>query len=260
MTPKLLHQRPSARYGWRPDTPDQRDKLFAPKAIKMPPVVDLHSRCPAVYDQGNLGSCTANALCNAFRFALQKEAPLGAPEFEPSRLFLYYRERVLEGTVGSDAGAEIRDGAKVLRNIGVCSEGLWPYDPASFAKAPPPAGLVEAKRHESIDYRRVDLTYASMRACLAEGYPFVVGITVYESFESAAVAKSGKVPMPRKKEASVGGHAVLVVGYSDKTRRWLLQNSWGEDWGVGGFFSLPYAYLVNEDLAADAWTIRSVER
>jgi C1A family cysteine protease len=98
-----------------------------------------------------------------------------------------------------------------------------------------------------------------MKGCLASGYPIVIGFTVYESFESASVAKTGAAPMPASGEKVMGGHCVLVVGYDDSTQRFMCMNSWSTKWGQKGFFTIPYAYLTDEDLAADFWTIRIVE-
>jgi C1A family cysteine protease len=252
-------------YGYIPDLADQRDLLFpSSAAVHLPPSVDLRvSGMPAVYDQGQLGSCTANALCNAFVFAqlhqLHRAVPMGLL-FSPSRLFLYYQERKLEGTVDTDAGAMIRDGAKALRNVGVCDESVYPYVVAHFTAVPSAAAVRTALRHESIAYQRVELNHVAMHACLAQGFPFVVGFTVYESFESEEVAKSGIVPLPGKKERALGGHAVLVCGYDDEAKTYLVQNSWGTDWGQQGYFTVPQLYFENANLASDAWTIRSVER
>lgn len=98
-----------------------------------------------------------------------------------------------------------------------------------------------------------------MKACLAEGFPFVFGFTVYESFEGEKIESSGRLELPGAEEKCTGGHAVLAVGYNDKSRRFLVRNSWGDDWGLKGYFSMPYDYLLNPDLADDFWTIRMVE-
>jgi C1A family cysteine protease len=98
-----------------------------------------------------------------------------------------------------------------------------------------------------------------MRGCLAEGYPFVFGFSVYESFEREEVAKNGKVNMPKKNEAQVGGHAVMAVGYLQSSKRFIVRNSWGTSWGMSGYFTMPFDYLLDENLSDDFWTIRLVE-
>ena len=98
-----------------------------------------------------------------------------------------------------------------------------------------------------------------MKACLASGYPFVFGFTVYESFESDAVAQSGHAPMPGPGEKVLGGHAVMAVGYDDSQQWFIIRNSWGTEWGMEGYFTLPYDYLANDNLSDDFWTIRIVQ-
>ena len=245
-------------YGWVPDLPDHRDQLYGAVrkiSARLPPSVDLRTKCPPVEDQGNLGSCTGNALAGAVEFLEKRD---GVPFVNVSRLFIYYNERVIEHTVNEDAGAMIRDGIKVLVKNGVCAEKKWPYVVSKFASKPSPACYTEALDHQVVAYARIR-TLDEMRACLAEGYPFVFGFTVYESFESSQVAKTGVAPMPKPKERVLGGHAVLGVGYSDAQKRLLVRNSWGPGWGMKGYFTLPYDYAANNNLADDFWTIRREE-
>jgi C1A family cysteine protease len=249
----------SYRYGWVRDLPDHRDLHYsAPGAVltKLPKKVDLRPGCPPVYDQGHLGSCTANALAGAYAFCLQEQ---GKPVFMPSRLFIYYNERSMEGTVASDAGAQLRDGIKTLNAQGVCPEPLWPYVITAFAKKPPAKAYTAAQDHQALSYQRVLQSLTQMKGCLAEGFPFVVGFTVYEGFETPAVARTGKGDLPGPGERVIGGHAVVVVGYDDAQQRFILRNSWSDKWGMKGYFTLPYAYLVDAQLAADLWTVRIVE-
>jgi C1A family cysteine protease len=248
----------NAWYGWTPDRPDRRDLLYAAIARpprRLPAEMDLRIGCSPVEDQGELGSCTANALVGALEFL---ELKAGRPLVDLSRLFLYYDERAMEGTVGEDAGAEIRDGVKSLVKQGVCPEKNWPYRIASFAKKPSAACYRQAAAHQLLSYHRIQ-SLAQMRGCLAEGYPFVFGFTVYESFESAAVARTGTVRMPGAGEQVLGGHAVMAVGYDDRAKRVLVRNSWGAAWGRGGYFTLPYAYVADRDLSDDFWTLRVME-
>jgi C1A family cysteine protease len=248
------------KYGWLPDLPDARDHLYAaPMAVlsKLPASVDLRPKCPPVYDQGQLGSCTGNAIAGAIQFGRRKAKQ--KPDFVPSRLFIYYNERVIEHTVNTDAGAQIRDGIKCAVNQGACNEKTWPYNIAQFTKQPPAAAYQEAKKYQVTSYSRVTQTLSQLKGCLANGYPFVFGFTVYESFDSQQVAQTGVMTMPAPKEKVVGGHAVLAVGYDDASQRFIIRNSWGPGWGQKGYFTMPYAYITESNLADDFWTIRLVE-
>ncbi|WP_415855936.1 C1 family peptidase [Sinomonas sp. G460-2] len=246
-------------YGWVPDVPDQRDHLFAaPPAVlgALPPSADLTAQCPPVYDQGQLGSCTANAIAAALEFDADKQGITGYAT--PSRLFIYYNERVMEGTVASDSGAQIRDGIKSVGAQGACPETEWPYVIAQFAVQPTQQCYIDAKQHRAVAYQRVSRTLQQMQGCLAAGYPFVFGFTVYESFESQQVAQSGIAPMPAPNEQVLGGHAVVAVGYDNTSQRFRVRNSWGTGWGQAGYFTLPYQYLLSTGLSSDFWTVRTV--
>ena len=254
-----LPTRSVKRFGWVPDLPDARDFMFhANEEIlkKLPKKVDLRPRMPPVFDQGELGSCTANAIGGAFEY---DQAKHGFKDFMPSRLFIYYNERAMEGTIDTDSGAMIRDGMKSVAKVGVCTEATWPYDVSRFAEKPPQKAYSEAKKHEALAYRRLLGQLHQMQGCLAHGYPFVFGFSVYESFVSPEVARTGKVPLPPRGEMLVGGHAVLAVGYDDSTQSFIVRNSWGTAWGMKGHCTMPYAYLTDSQLARDFWTIFHVE-
>lgn len=248
------------RYGWRPDLPDHRDHMYAaPPHIMcaLPAKVDLKPQCPVlIYDQGQLGSCTANAIGAAIEFDRLKQ---GLPDFMPSRLFIYYNERDMEGTVNSDAGAMIRDGIKVVNQFGAPPETEWPYLESQFTSRPTASTYESAKQHQAVSYQNVLQSLNQLKGCLAAGYPFIFGITIYEGFESDTVAQTGQVQMPAQSEGCLGGHAILCVGYDDTTQRFTIRNSWGPGWGDGGYFTLPYSYVTSPDLADDFWTIRLVK-
>jgi C1A family cysteine protease len=245
-------------YGWKPDLPDQRDIRYGavyriPK--KLPTSVDLRPMCPPVENQGDLGSCTAHGLTGALEVLEIKD---GSPVVQMSRLFVYYNERVIENTVNEDSGAMIRDGVKTLVKQGCCTEDKWPYVISKFTAKPPVACYKDGSDHQVTSYQRID-TLDQMRACLADGFPFVFGFTVYESFETRIVATAGAVPMPKPAERTLGGHAVLAVGYDDKKKRVIVRNSWGTEWGMKGYFTMPYDYVARRDLSDDFWTIRRGE-
>src|SRR5713101_8427056 len=175
------------KYGWVPDLPDHRDFLYsAPQAVlgtKLPKSVDLRPQCPPVYDQEQLGSCTGNAIAGAFQFEQMKQK---IANWVPSRLFIYYNERVIEGTVSSDSGAQIRDGAKTVASQGVCPEPEWPYDITKFTQKPSAKAYADAAGDRAVSYQSLIQDLNQMKGCLASGYPFVFGFTVYESFEGPA--------------------------------------------------------------------------
>lgn len=245
-------------FGWLPDLPDARDLMYSATLSvmkKLAAKVDLKSKCPAVYDQGALGSCTANALGGAFQFGQKKQ---GKPNWVPSRLFIYYNERVLIHTVNSDSGAYIRDGIKTMNKQGVCAEINWPYDITQFTQKPSPLCYDKALTNQVLSYMRINNTSLNqLRSCLSEGFPFVFGFSVYESFRS--IGKNGLMPMPKPSEELLGGHAVMAVGYDDTKQVFIVRNSWGKGWGDKGYFYMPYAYITDTNRCDDFWTIRLVE-
>jgi C1A family cysteine protease len=245
-------------YGWRRQIPDFRDKTHYHKTSgKLPSKIDLRRSFAEPYDQGQLGSCTANAICALWQYRRKQEKK---PAWMPSRLYLYFFERSLEHTAIYDSGAQIRDGMKVLNSQGVCPEKEWPYDISKFAVYPPVKCFTDVTKFESRKYATLDNTNGeSLLTALAERNPFVFGFTVYESFESPEVAKTGIVPMPSKSEKALGGHAVVAVGFSLATQMFLVRNSWGVNWGLKGYFWMPFSYLTNPNLASDFWTLSLVE-
>lgn len=247
----------STRFGTHPDVPDRRDHLYVPpKGIvdTLPPRVSLVTRDSPVYDQGHtLNSCSANAVGAALWFLERRHHPR-APS--PSRLFLYYNERAREGLTGTNAPVSLRSGYKSVATQGVCAEAMWPYRDDRFAATPPPRCYDAALEHRAIRYFRLRRELVMFRSCLAEGFPFTLGLSVCTSFETPAVQRTGAVPVPKAHERQLGGHAVLIVGYDDRRRLFTFQNSGGRTWGHRGFGTLPYAFLLEHELAWDFWTVR----
>jgi C1A family cysteine protease len=254
---KPKHIRP---YGWLPDRPDERDFLLRehPKfgAVRQPLILDLRQTpfSPPVYDQGQMGSCVGNSTARMFRFMHRK---LGLGDLDPARMFIYNEARIKENSLGSDSGAMIADALAVLGKIGVCEESKFPYTTRNLYKKPGTAALTAAKKHLAITRWRIN-NLNEMLQCLADGFPCVFGFTVYSSFESDKVARTGVMPMPQKGDSNVGGHAIEVEGYNKNVKRLLIANSWGTVWGQKGFFEMPFDYVdAKQNLWDDAWTIRT---
>jgi C1A family cysteine protease len=242
-------------YAFHRDPADPRDHHRAiPSVAKLPPVLDLRHICPPIYDQGQLGSCTANAIAAALEIDLRRAQ---RPQWMPSRLFIYYNERVRMNTAATDAGGRLREGLKSIAQLGVCPEALWSYDEAKVAARPDDACYADGRRNLGGAYARIPQTSEALEQVLYRGRPVLFGFTVHGGFESQRMAQSGCLRMPAPREKHLGGHAVLCVGYDRPNQRFLIRNSWGLDWGLAGYFWMPYAYLCRADLAQDLWTVET---
>lgn len=248
--------RKDVRLGWRPDQKDHRDMIFGDVFIpkNLPDKLDLSQvwNVPVV-DQGQLGSCTGNGIASALAYLQLKE---GESMIYPSRLFIYYNERVTEGTINEDAGAEIRDGIKSVVDLGYCPETDWPYDISKFMLRPSDMAYADAAKDLVKTYQRVLIRSYSVQEAIATGYPVVVGFTVYDSFMAST---DGNIPMPSADDAIAGGHCVLVVGYDQVTRLFKFQNSWGTGWGDKGFGYIPFDYIGNALYGGDYWIVTGDE-
>lgn len=248
--------------GWHADRPDHRDydaltMLSLVAEAPTPISYDMRPHMPPVYDQKTLGSCVLNALAAAVQFT-EKEVVAYDKRPVPSRLLLYYFARLLQGTLRFDSGSTIRMGMKVLAKYGYCAEQLWPYVIKNFMRKPPRYAIMEAKHHKlkSIMYGRVKQDLSHLKAVLAANNPIAFGFTVYDSF--MRTGRDGVVAMPTKTENVLGGHAVLIVGYDDAKEVFIVRNSWGKDWGDGGYCYFPYEFILNPDLCSDFWTLMAV--
>jgi C1A family cysteine protease len=250
-------------YGWRPALPDQRDfylRFGQPQLDALTKIdhIDLSSGMPAPYDQGGIGACTAHAVAGVLHFLEIKQN--AQDQTTPSRLFIYWNERYLDpySSVKEDSGSTITLGIRAVKKYGFPPEALWPYDERKFTIEAPSSVYCAAVTGRITNYARVNQNLLDMQAALAAGNPIAFGFTVYESFEARSVASTGVVPMPRRHERAVGGHAVIIVGFDNTTQRFKVRNSWGSSWGDNGYFTVPYAYLTNPNLAGDFWVINAL--
>ena len=234
------------------DLPDHRDFFYSAPLLQlkaMPAKIDLRKGCPPVYDQGDLGSCTANAIAGAVQFDRRKAKQ--TPDFIPSRLYIYYNERVIEHTVHYDAGAELRDGIKSVAKQGARAEKEWPYSDvappnenaplpanAPAGKKPPAACYTDAKKYTAATYLRLQPGAGADErlSCRRLSVRFRLH-RLRKWYDNPTPV----LPLPGANESVVGGHAVLAVGYDDTTQLFTFRNSWGAAVGDKGYFYMPYA-------------------
>lgn len=238
---------------WKPDRLDIRDYKYQVTTKLSPKVVDLRNYCSPIEDQGNLGSCTGQAIAGAIELLNKRTGNYR----DISRLFIYYYERVILGTVNYDSGAYIRDGIKATSHYGVSLESYWPYDISKFKLEPINEAKQDAIKRKVTRYERV----ADFNGCidaLTNGYPVVIGFSVYPSFLSATVTRTGNMPYPNNRERVLGGHAVLLVGYNKNNSTFIVRNSWGPRWGDKGYFYMPFKVIQNRNMSSDFWIIKSV--
>lgn len=247
--------------------------LDRPPTGRLPRRVDLRPFLSPVEDQEKLGSCTAHAVMGLVEYL---QIATTGQYVEGSRLFLYKATRELLHWSG-DTGAFIRETIKAMRLFGVCPEEYWPYADAGFDAPPPAFCYAFASNYKALSYCRLE-GLDEIRRSLAQGYPVAFGFTCFDSLFAPGVGQTGYVPYPGVGERSQGGHAVLAVGYLDAgsagagtpeyargEEGWLVvRNSWGEDWGLGGYGLLPYRYVSGDadypPLADDFWTLARLER
>lgn len=268
--------------GWLPDPPDHRDCTLDDAGISsmiqrtgamdltansIAASVDLRPWCSPIEDQGQLGSCTANAGVGMLEY-FQRRAY--GEYLDASRLFLYKATREFLGMTG-DSGAFLRSAMGAMRLFGVCPEKYWPYDVTAYDNEPPAFCYSYAKEYAAVTYYRLDpagvdadKALENIKTQLAANLPSMFGFTVYASISD--VSATGAIPMPAPHESTVGGHAVMAVGYDDgkqvthpsthesTTGALLIRNSWGTAWGEAGYGWLPYAYVTSH-LAEDFWVM-----
>lgn len=264
--------RTNARYGWHPSAPDHRDRQFhleerVWRAGNLPPRVDLWPKVPPIWNQGQLGSCTAHGSLRAYLTEASRQG-LALPML--SRLFQYFNTRELEGQTATDSGGTVRDAIKALATVGCPPESEWPYDPARFATRPPLAAYADARSHLAIRYQLIDASqgFEPMRTALAQGLSIAFGFSVPVSFEDGSWNPASQVlGLPGPREGFIGGHCVAITGYDFSGARFpeyfICDNSWDLTWGgawgaqgcTGGRFALD-ARWFSSGLASDLWVIQ----
>lgn len=246
------------RYGFKPGLRLLEETTADTSGLTILDEVDPRHELPAIFDQGQLGACTANATAAAFQYDSILDHGFGHGSGHLSRLFIYYGERKIEGSLGQgDVGAYGHDAFTVAK-AGIPAEQDWPYDISTFEGPVPKAAIADEGHYKlTKPVALVPRDEQSMKAALSNKQTIAIGFTVYESFESSEVASSGIVPMPARGEEVLGGHEVLIVGYLKSEPHYaLVRNSWGTGWGLSGYFLMPWAYILSSKLASDFRTIQ----
>jgi C1A family cysteine protease len=245
------------KYNIVKDSPDFRDIAYGDThRIRglYPDKVDLRPKCSPIVNQGDLGSCTANAIVSGLReyYLINDEKK---PLVRLSRLFLYWWERNMEGTVNEDSGASLRDGMKAICRYGTCTEERDPYIEAAFTEQPSQAEMQEALQYRLPGYQRL-VGLNQIKDVLVRNHPVAMSMELFQSFESDQAEKTGIIPVPQQGEQSLGGHAMTIVGYDDNMNggSFIIRNSWGEEWGDKGYCYIPYTMM---NYFYDAWTVKT---
>lgn len=246
-------------YNWQKEPDDPRDHivtrhLFMSNAF--PDVFELQPLIP-VYDQGYIGSCVANSVSSCYRYEVAQL--LGNFNFDPSRLFVYYNARLIDGNQNWDAGTWIRSGFKTMAKDGLAPEVDWPYDTSKVTTKPVQVAYTNGKKNIIVEYAKVPQSIDTIKQVLMSGAAISFGFNVYESFEQGNWwYTTGIMPVPKSDENILGGHAVTIIGWDNQKQAFLIQNSWGKDWGLKGKFYMPYTFLVSKE-CDDFWCINKIQ-
>ena len=254
---RVNRRKPQFKLNWKPSPFDSRD-FVSDRHLKvagepLPSEFVLPIKLN-VYDQKNLGSCTANSGCSCYKY----EASQLGKQMEPSRLFLYYNTREIEGTVNEDSGAYIRDVFKALNKRGLCEEKYFPYIESTFRNRPSQEAYNNGLKYQTTKYTAVPKSLTTIKQTLYSGAAISFGFLVYSSFFDNWSSTTGDMPIPKKGERVEGGHAVTIYGYSDAKQAFYILNSWGNGWGKNGYFWMPYSFLLSDN-ASDFWCIDEIK-
>lgn len=226
--------------------------------LNLPDKINLYNLIPLpILNQENLGSCTANVISNYILYYFKQYK---MKEYQPSRLYIYYFSRLLEGTINEDSGCDIRNVLKAVSKYGACNEKIYPYIIKNFKEIPPYYCFLDGKlRIKKIRYLSIEQNLNIIKNCLYRRYPIILGVNIYESFENQDTLKSGNILMPNINiEQNLGFHCILLIGYNDIENNFIFINSWGDGVGNNGLFNIPYEYILSNQLSNDLWIIDSI--
>lgn len=243
-------------FGWRPEFPDVRDyriaRLLGPGAPPPPDSFSFRKDQSPVRNQGAIGSCVGMSTAGAVECLRRKDLDEYSTIYSP--IFLYYEARKLQGWVDVDSGCYIRDAVKTAQKVGVAVESHWPYREDRFTDSPSSTAYEGATRWKLGAYFRCD-TGPDILKALEQGYPVVGGFVCYSNMFTREVDRTGIVPLPGAEDYVLGGHAVLFTGWDKERKLVEFKNSWGPEWGDGGYGWLPYRYIDDRNMSDDFWCL-----
>lgn len=218
--------------------------------------IDLRSNFTAIRNQGAVGSCVSHALASIYEYFLRCN---GVVTPDLSELFLYYNSREIDGNVNEDTGSTLQAAMKSLAEQGICDEQVWPYEPENINVKPSEAAYQDALTRKVKTSLNVALNVDAFKSALEDGFPIAISINVFESFTTGA---RGFIPMPspeEKQSEEHGRHAMVICGFSDEQKVFVVRNSWGLEFGDSGYCYIPYAYISNPALTNWAAIIKEIE-
>jgi C1A family cysteine protease len=246
------------KYGWVKNREDSRDFVYAvDKPVDLTVPVDITASMPPVWDQGEFSSCTAHGTGCAVWVALSGEKKVFNM---PSRMFVWYQARKLEGTTAKDCGAQVRDAIKGVVNYGCPEESMWDYKPEHVSLEPLATIYTDASLHKVVTYRAVAQQLNDIVTALSEGYPVVFGFLVDPYFETPAMEQTGFLPYPQNiyTTAWLGGHCCVLVAFDPVRQAFKVRNSWGSGWCENGYFWMAASYILDSRICSDLWILENV--
>tara|TARA_B110000208_G_C11799546_1_gene441260 strand:- start:2051 stop:2863 length:813 start_codon:yes stop_codon:yes gene_type:complete len=244
-------------YGWIPDHPNYNDNTYdAPiKNLLINRKIDLRLNCPGICNRKNIGSSVAHAICYVYEYNIIKHDMNNI--FIPSKLFLYFNQRLLKHTQEFDCGSSIRDGLSILDKIGICSEVVYPYDISLIYDKPSDEIYEEASHNKGIEYYKIKPIITNIKTLLQDSIPIIFGFGIYSSFENQVSDNGFTIKIPQENEKFIGGSCGVCVGFNDEKQAFIIMNSKGVEWGDKGYFYMPYLYLTNNNLCSNFWIIKN---
>lgn len=227
--------------------------------------IDLRENFSAIKNQGQQGSCLSFTLVSIFEYMMKLH---NQEDCDLSEAFLYYNARNLDedGTVCEDNGSKFVPSLDALRMYGIASEKVWPYNDEVCDAKPSEEAYRDGAMRKLVKALNVERNVNAIKSALSDGYPVACSFTLTNTFNTGGAY----IPMPTDEDIDnvnddAGGenklhsyHAMTIVGYSDKLQRFLVRNSWGDDWGDKGYCYVPYAYVANQKLLNFACIITEI--